>query len=177
MDKHFLSRRQFSALCAAVGLSSVPIGAMALSGTSVLAADAPARTAKLRNSAIVPVIGQGSARLGQGRHPEAAEEEALRTGISRGMSLIDTSGDYGNGRSEKLIGRAIAGQRDRVFLVSKVEANEVSGDGMARACQASLSRLVAKVEKQQAARLKHAPHLTKHLQEVEDVVVEGLLLS
>jgi diketogulonate reductase-like aldo/keto reductase len=57
------------------------------------------------------------------------------------MSLIDTSGNYGNGRSEKLIGRAIAGQRDRVFLVSKVEADEVSGDGIARACQASLSRL------------------------------------
>src|SRR6476660_1535341 len=114
---------------------------MALSGTSVLAADAPACTAKLRNSAIVPVIGQGSARLGQGRHPETTEEETLRTGISLGMSLIDTSGDYGNGHSEKLIGRAIAGQRDRVFLVSKVEAHEVSGDGMARACQASLSRL------------------------------------
>jgi diketogulonate reductase-like aldo/keto reductase len=55
--------------------------------------------------------------------------------------LIDTSGDYGNGRSEKLIGRAIAGQRDSAFLVSKVEADEVSGDRMARACQASLSRL------------------------------------
>jgi diketogulonate reductase-like aldo/keto reductase len=141
MNKDFLSRRQFNALCAAVGLSSVPAGAMALSGTSVLAADAPARTAKLRNSAIVPVIGQGSARLGQGRHAETSEEEALRTGISLGMSLIDTSGNYGNGRSEKLIGRAIAGQHDRVFLVSKVEASEVSGDGMARACQASLSRL------------------------------------
>jgi diketogulonate reductase-like aldo/keto reductase len=141
MNKHFLSRRQFNALCAVVGLSSVPAGAMALSGTSVLAADAPARTAKLRNSAIVPVIGQGSARLGQGRHPEAAEEEALRTGISLGMSLIDTSGNYGNGRSEKLIGRAIAGQLDRVFLVSKLEASEVSGEGMALACQASLSRL------------------------------------
>jgi diketogulonate reductase-like aldo/keto reductase len=141
MNKHFLSRRQFNALCAAVGLSSVPAGAMALSGTSVPAADAPARTAKLRNSAIVPVIGQGSARLGQGRHPEAAEEEALRTGISLGMSLIDTSGDYGNGRSEKLIARAIVGQRDRAFLVSKVEAHEVSGDGIARACQASLARL------------------------------------
>ena len=141
MDEPFLSRRQFNALCAAVGLSSVPAGAMALSSTSVLASDAPARTAKLRNGTIVPVIGQGSARLGQGRHPETAEEEALRIGIALGMSLIDTSGNYGNGRSEKLIGRAIAGQRDRVFLVSKVEANEVSGDGMARACLASLSRL------------------------------------
>jgi diketogulonate reductase-like aldo/keto reductase len=141
MNQHFLSRRQFNALCAVVGLSAVPAGTMALSSTSVLAADAPARTAKLRNSAIVRAIGQGSARLGQGRHPETAEEEALRTGISLGMSLIDTSGNYGNGRSEKLIGLAIAGQRDRVFLVSKVEADEVSGDGMARACQASLSRL------------------------------------
>ena len=136
MNKRQLSRRHFSTLCA-VGLS-LPVGGGI---TSVLAEDAPPRTVKLPNSASVPAIGQGSARMGQGRHPETAEEEALQTGISLGMSLIDTSGDYGNGRSEKLIGRAIAGQRDRVFLVSKVEANEVSGDGMARACQASLSRL------------------------------------
>ena len=135
MNKSQLSRRHFNTLCA-VGLS-LPGGGIA----SVLAEDAPPRTVKLPNSASVPAIGQGSARMGQGRHPETAEEEALRTGISLGMSLIDTSGDYGNGRSEKLIGRAIDGQRDRVFLVSKVEANEVSGNGMARACQASLSRL------------------------------------
>ena len=69
------------------------------------------------------------------------EEEALRTGIALGMTLIDTSGDYGGGRSEQLIGRAIAGQRDRAFLVSKVEADEVKGDGIARACEASLGRL------------------------------------
>jgi hypothetical protein len=131
-----LSRRHFNTFCA-IGLL-LPFGGGI---ESILAADAPPRTAKLPNSAIVPAIGQGSARLGQGRHPEAVEEEALRTGISLGMTLIDTSGDYGNGRSEKLIGRAIAGQRDRVFLVSKVEAHEVSGDGMARACLASLSRL------------------------------------
>jgi diketogulonate reductase-like aldo/keto reductase len=137
MNKRQLSRRYFNTLCAAVGLS-LPTGG---GFTPVLAADADQRTVKLRNGAIVLAIGQGSARLGQGRHPEATEEEALRTGISLGMSLIDTSGDYGNGRSEKLIGRAIAGQRDRVFLVSKVEANEASGDGMARACLASLSRL------------------------------------
>jgi diketogulonate reductase-like aldo/keto reductase len=143
MNKYQLSKRQFNALCAAVGLSLPTAGAVveALSAASVVAADAPPRTVKFRNSATVLAIGQGSGRLGQGRHPETVEEEALRTGISLGMSLIDTSGDYGNGRSEKLIGRAIAGQRDHVFLVSKVEANEVSGDGMARACQASLSRL------------------------------------
>src|SRR6201987_886202 len=142
MNKHFLSRRQFNALCAAVGLSLPSAGRMgALSGTSVLAADSPPRTVKLRNGAIVPAIGQGSWHLGQGRHPAALEEEALRTGISLGMTLIDTSGNYGNGRSEQFISHVIAGQRDRIFLVSKVEGNEVSGDGIARACAASLARL------------------------------------
>ena len=143
MSKHQLSRRQFGALCTAVGWSLPTAGAMIdlLSAAPAIAADAFPRAVKLQNSAIVPAIGQGSARLGQGRHPEMAEEEALRTGLSLGMNLIDTSGDYGNGLSEKLIGRAISGQRDRVFLVSKVEASEVSGDGMARACDASLSRL------------------------------------
>ena len=57
------------------------------------------------------------------------------------MTLIDTSGNYGDGRSERFLSHAIAGQRDRIFLVSKVEADEVSGDGIARAFQASLSRL------------------------------------
>jgi diketogulonate reductase-like aldo/keto reductase len=54
------------------------------------------------------------------------------------MILIDTAESYG---SEELIGRAIAGQRDRVFLVSKVSANHVGGNGIARACEATLARL------------------------------------
>ena len=59
----------------------------------------------------------------------------------RSHLLIDTSGNYGDGRSEQFIGHAIAGQRERIFLVSKVEADQVSGDGIARACEASLARL------------------------------------
>ncbi|MGC1348621.1 MAG: aldo/keto reductase, partial [Xanthobacteraceae bacterium] len=77
--------------------------------------------------------------LAQRRHPATAEEEALRTGISLGMIVIDTSEGYGGGRSEELIGRVIAGQRDRVFLVSKVDHTE--GDYITRACQTSLDRL------------------------------------
>ncbi len=142
MNKHLLSRRQFNVLCTAVGLSFPFAGTMeVLSGASALAADAPPRSVKLQNGALVPAVGQGTWHLGQGRHPAALEEEALRTGISLGMTLIDTSGNYGNGRSEELISHGIAGQRERVFLVSKVEANEVPGDGMARACEASLRRL------------------------------------
>ena len=135
MNTPFLSRRQFNALCAAVGLSLPSAGGI------VLAAYSPSRIVRLRNGAIVPAIGQGTWHLGQGRHPAALEEEALRTGISLGMTLIDTSGNYGGGRSEELISRVIAGQRDRVFLVSKVEASEAVGGSMARACEASLRRL------------------------------------
>jgi diketogulonate reductase-like aldo/keto reductase len=83
-------------------------------------------------------LGQGSAGLAKGRHPRAEEEEALRTGISLGMTLIDTAESYG---SEELVGRVIAGQRDHVFLVSKVSANHVAGNGISRACEASLTRL------------------------------------
>ena len=99
------------------------------------------RSVKFPDGTSVTALGQGSAGLGQGRHPEAAEQDALRTGISLGMNLIDTAELYGGGRAETLIGRAISGQRDRVFLVSKVWPNHVAGDGIARACTASLARL------------------------------------
>ena len=147
MNKHLLNRRQFSARCAAFGLSFPALSAMiaAQATAQVLgtgAASKPAaRTVKLPDGTTVPPLGQGCWHLGQGRHPLAVEEEALRTGISLGMTLIDTSGNYGNGRSEELISRVITGQRDRIFLVSKVEPNQVSGDGIARACEASLARL------------------------------------
>jgi diketogulonate reductase-like aldo/keto reductase len=105
------------------------------------AAQTAGRTVSFPDGSTVPAVGQGSWHLGQGRHPPAVEEEAVRTGISLGMTLIDTSGNYGSGRSEQFIGHVIAGQRDRIFLVTKVEASEVSGDGIARACEASLARL------------------------------------
>ena len=64
----------------------------------------------------------------------ALERKEMRTGVSLGMTLLDTSGNYGNGRSEELINHVIASHRDRVFLVSKVETMEVPGDNIARAC-------------------------------------------
>jgi diketogulonate reductase-like aldo/keto reductase len=140
MNKQSLNRREFNGLCLALGASSCSVGTtiVALSSTSARAA---IPMVKFPDGTMVPALGQGSANLGLGRRPEAAEEEALRTGISLGMTLIDTAEIYGDGRSEKLIARAIAGQRDRVFLVSKVWPNHVMGDGIARACDASLGRL------------------------------------
>src|SRR3984957_16233877 len=139
MDKHLLNRRQFSARCAAFGLLAGQAVAQAVD--SGAASEPGAHTVKLPGGATVPALGQGCWHLGQGRHPPAVEEEALRTGISLGMTLIDTSGNYGQGRSEEFLSHVIAGQRDRIFLVSKVERNQVSGDGIARACAASLARL------------------------------------
>ena len=116
-------------------------GALALDAATAVASNGTAQTVKFRDGTIVPAIGQGSWHIGQGRHPAAEEEEALRTGLSLGMTLIDTSGNYGGGRSEELIKGVIAGQRDRAFVVSKVEANQVTGNAMARACDGSLARL------------------------------------
>jgi diketogulonate reductase-like aldo/keto reductase len=140
MNKQLLNRREFNGLWVTLGSSLSSVGTMivALSSASTRAATP---TVKFPDGTIVPALGQGSANLAQGRHPEAAEEEALRTGLSLGMALIDTAEMYGDGRSEKLIGRVIAGQRDRVFLISKVWPTHVTGNGIARACDASLARL------------------------------------
>jgi diketogulonate reductase-like aldo/keto reductase len=140
MGKQLLNRREFNWLGVALAstLSSAGTMIVALSSRPARAASAKIR---FPDGASVPALGQGSAGLGQGRHPETAEEEALRTGLSLEMTLIDTAEMYGDGRSEKLIGRVIAGQRDSVFLVSKVWPNHVRGDGIARACEASLGRL------------------------------------
>ena len=134
-----LNRREFNGLCVVLG--SLVTGTSGLGAETVVASASVERTVKFRDGAIVPVLGQGSWHLAQGRHPAAEEEEALRTGLSLGMTLIDTAEIYSDGHSEELISRVIAGQRDRVFLVSKVPPTHVMGDGMARACEASLARL------------------------------------
>ena len=139
MNEQLLNRREFAEVCAALGWSLASAGATIVAPSSATAA--ASRTVKLHDGTTAPALGQGSANLGQRRHPEAEEEDALRTGISLGMTLIDTAEMYGGGRSEQLIGRVIAGQRDRVFLVSKVSPNHAAGDGIPRACEASLARL------------------------------------
>lgn len=149
MNKQSLSRREFNGLCAAFGLSfpSVSTTVATLLSPSAFAAttgpdsEGSRRTVKFDDGTVVPALGQGSARLGQARHPEATEQEALRTGISLGMTLIDTAEIYGDGNAERLISHVIAGQRERVFLVSKVWPSHVVGNGVQRACEASLARL------------------------------------
>jgi diketogulonate reductase-like aldo/keto reductase len=140
VNEHLLSRRQFNTRCAALGLSLSMVSARTRAAEAA-AAEKISHTVRFPDGAVVPAVGQGAWHLGQGRHPQAVEEDAVRTGISLGMTLIDTSGNYGNGRSEQFLSHVLAGERDKIFLVSKVEADEVDGDGIARACAASLGRL------------------------------------
>jgi diketogulonate reductase-like aldo/keto reductase len=140
--RRLLTRREFAAQCAALGIVLPALGPLAAEETTAASANAtPARSVTLPDGTRVPALGQGCWHLGQGRHPPAVEAEALRAGLGLGMTLLDTSGNYGSGRSEQFLRDVLAGQRERIFLVSKVEGDEVAGDGIARACAASLARL------------------------------------
>jgi diketogulonate reductase-like aldo/keto reductase len=96
---------------------------------------------ELQGSEKVPALGLGTWKMGVGDADEAAQLRALQTGIAHGMTLIDTAEMYGNGRSEQLVAKVIQGQREKVFLVSKVLPQNASRQGTIKACEASLKRL------------------------------------
>jgi diketogulonate reductase-like aldo/keto reductase len=89
----------------------------------------------------IPVLGQGTWYLGEDPARRASELAALRLGIDRGLTLIDTAEMYGNGAAEALVGEAIAGRRDEVFLVSKVLPSHSTYAGTIEACRRSVGRL------------------------------------
>ena len=99
------------------------------------------KTVTLPDGERVPALGMGTWNMGD--HPAARAEEiaTLRLGLDLGLRLIDTAEMYGEGLSESLIGEAIAGRRDDVFLVSKVYPHHASREGVAAACERSLRRL------------------------------------
>lgn len=89
----------------------------------------------------VPIIGQGTWFMGEERSQRSAEVAALREGIERGLTLIDTAEMYAEGGSEEVVGEALQGYRDQVFLVSKVYPHNAGRHGLSKACERSLARL------------------------------------
>jgi len=89
----------------------------------------------------VPVVGQGTWRMGEDPSAHAREVSALRLGIELGMTLIDTAEMYAEGGAEEVVAEAITGLRDKVFLVSKVYPHNASCQGIPQACERSLRRL------------------------------------
>lgn len=89
----------------------------------------------------LPAIGQGTWYMGEDAGARREEAMALRAGVDCGLTLIDTAEMYAEGGAEEVVGDAIRGIRDRVFLVSKVYPWNAGGSNMAAACEASLRRL------------------------------------
>lgn len=99
------------------------------------------RTVTFPSGTTVPALGQGTWHMGEDPARRDEELTALRAGIDLGLTLIDTAETYGAGASEKLVGEAIRGRRDDVFLVTKVLPSHADAEGMVSACHASLRRL------------------------------------
>jgi len=86
-------------------------------------------------------LGMGTWHMAEETSRRASEIAALRLGLDLGLSVIDTAEMYADGASEELVGEAIAGRRDEVFLVSKVLPSHATRRGTVAACEASLRRL------------------------------------
>ena len=99
------------------------------------------KTVSFPDAAQVPALGQGTWRMGESQTARKDEVEAVRLGIELGMTLIDTAEMYGDGGAEEVVGEAIAGQRDRVFVVTKVYPHNASRAELPKACERSLKRL------------------------------------
>jgi len=98
-------------------------------------------TVTLRSGVAVPALGLGTWLMGEHAGTAAREVEALRRGIDLGLTLIDTAEMYGEGGAEEIVGRAIDGRRDKIFLVSKVYPWNASREGTIAACERSLQRM------------------------------------
>ena len=101
----------------------------------------PEHVVRLPNGTTMPTLGQGTWFMGESSSARKEEIAALQHGIDLGMTLIDTAEMYASGGAEKVTGEAIAGRRDKIFLVSKVLPGNASRKGTVAALERSLQRL------------------------------------
>jgi diketogulonate reductase-like aldo/keto reductase len=99
------------------------------------------KTIELLSGKTIPILGQGTWRMGEKASQKQAEIDALKLGIELGMTLIDTAEMYGEGGAEKVVAEAIAGCRNEIYLVSKFYPFNASYQGVIAACDRSLARL------------------------------------
>ena len=98
-------------------------------------------TVTLPSGTSIPALGIGTWNMGEARSDEAQEIASIRKAVALGMTVVDTAEMYADGRSEEIVGQAIDGLRDQVFLVSKVYPFNASAKGTIEACERSLKRL------------------------------------
>lgn len=93
------------------------------------------------NGKLLTRLGQGTWRMGERADRYRSEVKALQLGFDLGMTLVDTAEMYGEGKAEILVGEAMAGRREDIFLVSKVYPHRATRNGVVSACEQSLKRL------------------------------------
>lgn len=99
------------------------------------------KTVTLKNDAKVSALGLGTWEMGVSAAARADEVKALQTGMDRGATLIDTAEMYASGGAEEVVGEAIRGRRDKVYIVSKVLPDNSGRKEMAKSCEQSLRRM------------------------------------
>lgn len=99
------------------------------------------REVRLPDGTPIPSFGLGTWRMGERGAVRAAEIAALKAGFDLGVRLVDTAEMYGEGEAEAIVGEAVLGRREEVFIVSKAYPHNASRRGVATACERSLKRL------------------------------------
>jgi diketogulonate reductase-like aldo/keto reductase len=99
------------------------------------------KTVSLPDGTKVPALGQGTWRMGESERAHNEEVAALKLGIELGMTLVDTAEMYGDGRAETVVADAVAGQRDKIFIVTKAYPHNATRERLPQACERSLKRL------------------------------------
>lgn len=123
----------------------------------------------------VPIIGQGTWMIDGDSEVESRALQTLRLGLDLGMNHIDTAEMYGEGHVEELVGEAIAGRRDEIFLVSKVLPSNASYDGTLKACEKSLKRLKTDWLDLYLLHWRGSYPLSETMRAMEKLVAEGLV--
>jgi diketogulonate reductase-like aldo/keto reductase len=133
-------------------------------------------TVTLPDGTKVPALGQGTWHMGERGGAAKDEVAALRLGIDLGMTLIDTAEMYGSGGAEEIVGQAIAGQRDKIFLVSKVYPHNASRSGVPAACERSLKRMKVDVIDLYLLHWRGSHPLSETVAAFEKLKAEGKIL-
>lgn len=123
----------------------------------------------------VPIIGQGTWMIDGDSEVESRAIQTLRLGLALGMNHIDTAEMYGDEHVEELVGEAIAGRRDEVFLVSKVLPSNASYEGTLKACERSLKRLKTEWLDLYLLHWRDSYPLRETMRAMEKLVAEGLV--
>jgi len=133
------------------------------------------KTVTLRSGVTVPALGMGTWNVGDRRDRRADEIKSLQSGIEYGLRVIDTAEMYGSGRSENLVGEAIEGLRDDVYLVSKVLPSNASYKGVQSSCRASLKRLRTDVLDLYLLHWRGGVPLSETVRGMEQLQADGLI--